>query len=259
MASNDSYEGEEATCDGLDNDCDLETDEDLGTTTCGLGICEHTVDSCVDGELQVCDPLEGAVPEICDGLDNDCNGGVDDAWSFEITEVGCKYINVKNTGANNLNAFEVSVDGQEVGVTLPQGELAPDASWKLELAYILDGAQEVSVGSDCLTLEEDVSLECDVRLGFAEYGDKGGDLLAVIRSINAQGAAFEAATGLGVSTPTNPAGHCDLGYSQHFTVVENEDLSELDLLYYHAHSDFTLSTQLQQKLFDFISKGGAHL
>ncbi|MCP3686386.1 MAG: DUF4215 domain-containing protein [bacterium] len=65
-------------CDGLDNDCDYEIDEDLGETTCGLGVCENTVDNCVDGEDQVCDPFEGSSEEICDGLDNDCDGETDE-------------------------------------------------------------------------------------------------------------------------------------------------------------------------------------
>ena len=65
-------------CDLLDNDCDGQTDEELGQTTCGLGVCEHVVENCVDGQLQTCDPQEGATEEICDGLDNDCNGIVDD-------------------------------------------------------------------------------------------------------------------------------------------------------------------------------------
>jgi hypothetical protein len=65
-------------CDGLDNDCDGEVDEDLGTTTCGLGVCEHTIDNCVNGEWQTCDPFEGASDEICDGLDNDCDGEVNE-------------------------------------------------------------------------------------------------------------------------------------------------------------------------------------
>ena len=65
-------------CDNMDNDCDGSVDEDLGFTTCGLGVCENTVDSCVGGVPQTCDPLPNAVPEICDNLDNDCNGLVDD-------------------------------------------------------------------------------------------------------------------------------------------------------------------------------------
>ena len=72
-------------CDGVDNDCDGEVDEELGTTTCGLGECEHTVDNCADGLLQVCDPMEGFVFEECDGFDNDCDGEVD-----ELGAGGCE-------------------------------------------------------------------------------------------------------------------------------------------------------------------------
>jgi len=66
-------------CDGLDNDCDGEADEELGTTTCGLGVCEHSVANCVGGVPQVCDEWEGVGVEKCDGADNDCNGETDEA------------------------------------------------------------------------------------------------------------------------------------------------------------------------------------
>ena len=65
------------SCDGEDNDCDGETDEEQGETWCGQGQCLHMVANCQDGELELCDPLEGAQPEVCDGLDNDCDGETD--------------------------------------------------------------------------------------------------------------------------------------------------------------------------------------
>lgn len=65
-------------CDGIDNDCDELTDEHLGQTTCGLGVCEHTVDNCINGAIQTCDPFKGASNEVCDDLDNNCNGLADE-------------------------------------------------------------------------------------------------------------------------------------------------------------------------------------
>ena len=88
-------------CDGADNDCNGETDEGLGTSTCGLGECEHTVDKCVDGAQQICNPLEGAQPEACDGLDNDCNGLLDDGMG----QVSCGL-------GECLNTVPACMDGQ---------------------------------------------------------------------------------------------------------------------------------------------------
>ena len=73
-------------CDGVDNNCNNAIDEGLGQTTCGIGECEHTVDNCANGQVQICDPMEGAVEEICgDGLDNDCDGEVDEGCATLIT------------------------------------------------------------------------------------------------------------------------------------------------------------------------------
>ncbi|MBW2456941.1 MAG: hypothetical protein JRI68_20675, partial [Deltaproteobacteria bacterium] len=65
-------------CDSLDNDCDEQVDEDFGSVTCGLGICQVTVDECMDGVPNPCLPGQPNPSETCDGSDDDCDGQVDE-------------------------------------------------------------------------------------------------------------------------------------------------------------------------------------
>lgn len=63
------------------------TNLDLGTETCGTGVCEVTQDRCVAGQGQSCSPNTAAMSaESCDGLDNDCNGSVDDGLAQDSYE-----------------------------------------------------------------------------------------------------------------------------------------------------------------------------
>ena len=87
------------TCDGQDNNCDGQVDEDLGTTWYpdedGDGYGQE------EGGVVACDPPSGHITiggdcddenaeihpvalEVCDGLDNDCNGEADDLDSSEF-------------------------------------------------------------------------------------------------------------------------------------------------------------------------------
>lgn len=59
------------------------TEGETQPTTCGVGECAGNtgIETCdADGNWinDTCDPLAGATAEVCDGLDNDCNGSVDD-------------------------------------------------------------------------------------------------------------------------------------------------------------------------------------
>jgi hypothetical protein len=64
-------------CNGVDDDCDMAIDEGLGSTTCGVGACQVTVQNCVGGVPQMCTPGTPS-PEICNNIDDDCNGLVDE-------------------------------------------------------------------------------------------------------------------------------------------------------------------------------------
>ena len=66
------------TCDGKDEDCDGQADDDIPQITCGMGACAVTVAGCEDGVVPACMPTQPAPTEACDGADDDCDGTIDE-------------------------------------------------------------------------------------------------------------------------------------------------------------------------------------
>ena len=75
--------GAAETCNGLDDNCNGGIDEGspAGGAACviagQLGVCAEGVTSCANGPME-CVPTHVASPETCNGLDDDCDGQVDE-------------------------------------------------------------------------------------------------------------------------------------------------------------------------------------
>ncbi|MDI7267167.1 MAG: MopE-related protein, partial [Myxococcota bacterium] len=115
-------------CNGTDDDCDGQTDEALGSTTCGMGACLRTVDNCVGGVPQTCTPGTPSA-EICgNGIDEDCDGIPDDGCPdcVDGTSRACY------TGSGSTRGVGVCRDGSQFCIggvfTGPcVGEILPSA------------------------------------------------------------------------------------------------------------------------------------
>ncbi|MHC4837224.1 MAG: TolB family protein [Planctomycetota bacterium] len=74
----------DSTCDGVDDDCDGETDEDYqAVVRCGTGACADnaTPSSCTEGVETPCAPAMPAADDaVCDGEDADCDGRTDEDY-----------------------------------------------------------------------------------------------------------------------------------------------------------------------------------
>ena len=131
-------------CDGLDNDCNGASDEDfvnLGQTCeAGEGICQNSgVYVCSqDGLSSQCNATPGAPStEVCDGLDNDCDGTTDE----DAIDAGTWY---RDSDSDNYGDPQTSQNS----CTQPDGYVENNTDCNDEDSSVNPGAIEICDGID---------------------------------------------------------------------------------------------------------------
>ncbi|MDP6943815.1 MAG: putative metal-binding motif-containing protein, partial [Myxococcota bacterium] len=139
-------EGEAELCDGQDNDCDGEIDEDLayasaplGFACTGPGVCsaeEGTV-VCGTNHEAVCSTMPFGVPgeilassEICNQLDDDCDGKVDETFFDDDTPFGsaCEGAGACGTGTWECAPWFEAICSTSAGGSDPSHQTAEDCN-----------------------------------------------------------------------------------------------------------------------------------
>ena len=176
-----AFPGAEEICDGIDNDCDDEVDEGAvdasiwyaDTDGDGEGDADAAVAACEvpDGHVadaSDCDDTDPAVSsaaeETCDGIDNDCDGDVDEPDAVDA---------VRWFGDSDADGFG-DADRSEVACEQPVGFVADDTDCNDQSDASYPGAQEVCDGldNDCNgETDEDASADA---VNWYEDGDGDG-------------------------------------------------------------------------------------
>jgi MYXO-CTERM domain-containing protein len=126
-------------CNGLDDNCNGIVD-DIAQVACGLdlGACKPGLTACVSdgagGQKVVCQGSVGPTAEICDGIDNDCDGIVDmfARSCYPSGATGCSYDDAKKTWscvgacATGMQVCSAGAWQSCVGAVTPATEIACD-------------------------------------------------------------------------------------------------------------------------------------
>ena len=166
------FVGAPELCDGLDNDCDVAIDEGVMSLyyidydSDGYGSDAYTTEACAPpsgfvDDMTDCDDFDGAISpgavEVCDGEDNNCDGGIDDG-------VG--------------TTFYSDLDGDGFGNPLASVETCTPGPWMVEDGTDCDDtSSDIHPGAIEVCDDEDNNCDGTIDEGvtFTFYMDFDGD------------------------------------------------------------------------------------
>jgi hypothetical protein len=135
------------TCNNIDDDCDGTTDEGYvsQTTNCGVGACAATGStSCVSGAVvDSCTKGQAGI-EICNGIDDDCDGVIDNGLVVHIYYRDADNDTYGNADNETLDC--AAPDGYVDNLTADNKTIAFDCNDRD--AFVHPGAAEVCNGKD---------------------------------------------------------------------------------------------------------------
>jgi hypothetical protein len=179
--------------------------------TCGVGACLRTVQSCVNGQPQECVPgLPTA--EACNGIDDDCDGDIDEDWDFQTDPNncgGCGEICVLPNATPVCNSGQCAIESCDSGYADCDGN--PENGCETQLGTL----------DNCASCGDACNWDTDVCSGPGTGGDPNSGCCAHIYSVCDPSEPIDRCCNMSTCTGANASGQfvcCGVSLVSHCSV-----------------------------------------